>query len=99
MTQRRKTPVRTCVGCGISADKRELTRVVRNTEGEVALDLTGKANGRGAYLHQNAECFETAVRRRKIASALRVSLREEDIETLRRDFEEALALPPSRQGR
>lgn len=47
---------RMCVGCGEMFDKRELIRVVKSPEGEVSLDLTGKKNGRGAYVCNNPEC-------------------------------------------
>jgi predicted RNA-binding protein YlxR (DUF448 family) len=93
VTKVRKQPVRTCLGCGATGDKRELLRLVRNPEGDVAWDPTGKANGRGAYVHVSAECFEATVRKRRIASALRVNLQEDDVERLRREFENLLAKP------
>ena len=45
----RTPPIRTCTWCGSTSDKREFVRFVRTPEGDVALDPTGKANGRGAY--------------------------------------------------
>ena len=50
----RKIPQRKCVGCGTSKDKKELIRVVKNAEGEISVDLTGKKNGRGAYICHDA---------------------------------------------
>jgi uncharacterized protein len=87
----RKKPVRTCLGCGLEADKRDLVRVVRSPEGDVDVDPTGKANGRGAYLHPRQECFEAAARRRRFDPALRVNLKEEDLERIRREFERLTA--------
>jgi predicted RNA-binding protein YlxR (DUF448 family) len=86
----RKTPTRTCIGCGTASDKRDFARFVRTPEGDVRVDPTGKASGRGAYTCARLECFETAVRKRKLASALRVNLREEDIDRLRAEFERNL---------
>ncbi len=86
----RKPPIRTCTGCGVTSDKREIVRFVRTPEGDVALDVTGKANGRGAYTCARLECFEGAVRKRRLSSALRVNLREEDIDRLRADLEQHL---------
>ncbi|TMG20400.1 MAG: YlxR family protein [Chloroflexi bacterium] len=63
-------PVRTCVACRQEAGKRELIRVVRRPEGGVALDPTGRASGRGAYLHATAECIELARKRRALDRAL-----------------------------
>ena len=56
--QNKKVPVRTCVSCRESKDKRELVRIVRTPEGETIIDLTGKQNGRGAYCCKNKDCFE-----------------------------------------
>jgi predicted RNA-binding protein YlxR (DUF448 family) len=86
----RKKPVRTCLGCGQPADKRDLVRVVRSAEGDVTVDPTGKANGRGAYLHPEPACFEAAARRRRFDTALRVTLKEDDVERIRREFERLL---------
>lgn len=58
--KKRKVPLRRCVGCREMKDKRELLRVVRNKEGEVFIDPTGKKNGRGAYICKNIDCFNTA---------------------------------------
>ena len=46
----KKTPMRRCVGCMEMKEKTSLVRVVKNKEGEISLDLTGKMPGRGAYL-------------------------------------------------
>lgn len=100
MTRTRKTPLRSCVGCGIGADKRDLVRIVRDADGHVSVDPTGKANGRGAYLCSQSGCFDAAVRRKRIDSALRVHLREDDLDRLRREFDEAIAsVSASTQGR
>lgn len=58
--QKKKVPLRMCCGCGEMKPKRELTRVVKNKEGEISLDLTGKKVGRGAYLCADAACFKKA---------------------------------------
>lgn len=56
----KKTPLRKCVVTQEMLNKRELIRVVRTPEGEVKLDPTGKASGRGAYISRTMEAFETA---------------------------------------
>ncbi len=98
MIKQRKAPTRTCTGCATSSDKRGFVRVVRTPEGHVEIDPTGKANGRGAYLCANADCFEMARKRRRLDSALRVSLREDDYTRLKRDFEEVCAGRVPQQG-
>lgn len=66
----RKRPIRSCVACGQSADKRELVRVVRGPSGLVALDPTGKQSGRGAYLCRSATCLAAALKTRRLERAL-----------------------------
>jgi predicted RNA-binding protein YlxR (DUF448 family) len=72
----RKTPIRTCVSCRTSAEKKSLTRVVRSAAGEVRLDPTGKAAGRGAYLCGAKECLSVAVKANKLGRALRCEIPE-----------------------
>ena len=54
-------PQRTCVGCREVLPKRSLIRIVKGTEG-VQVDLTGKAHGRGAYLHDDRSCWERGIK-------------------------------------
>jgi len=83
-------PQRTCVGCGEVQGKRQLTRVVRTPDGRVQIDPTGKASGRGAYVHERQECWEQALRSR-LSHALRIEhLSEDDRSALERH---AAALP------
>ena len=53
----KKVPLRMCTGCSEMKPKKELIRVVKNKEGEVSIDLTGKKAGRGAYICKDIECF------------------------------------------
>ena len=67
----RREPVRTCVGCRKEAGKRGLIRLVRGPNGEVQPDPTGRAAGRGAYLHRDAGCIEQARKRHALERALK----------------------------
>ena len=89
MVKARKTPLRTCIGCGTGSDKKALIRIVRTPEGDVTVDQAGKANGRGAYICASTECFDAALRRKRLDPALRVRLKEDDTDRLRREFDEA----------
>ena len=62
----KKTPMRRCVGCMEMKEKTSLVRVVKNKEGEISLDLTGKMPGRGAYLCKNEECLKKARKARRL---------------------------------
>ena len=92
MMKTRKTPTRTCVACRDSYDKRGFVRVVRTPDGHVLVDASGKANGRGAYLCAKPECFVVARQRRKLDTALKVNLQDDDYDRLRRDFDELLKM-------
>lgn len=57
MTEKRQ-PVRTCIACREEFDKKDLLRIVKDKEGNISVDVTGKSNGRGAYICKKAECFK-----------------------------------------
>ena len=63
--------------------KRQLVRVVRATDGRVSVDSTGKAAGRGAYLHDRRSCWEQAVSTGALDRALKTSLSDTDRAALR----------------
>jgi predicted RNA-binding protein YlxR (DUF448 family) len=69
----KKIPVRTCVGCGSERPKREMVRVVRRVDGTVAVDPTGKASGRGAYVCPNPACLDQARRRGRLERGLELA--------------------------
>lgn len=70
-------PQRTCIACRQVGGKRALIRVVRTADG-VRVDTTGKAAGRGAYLHPTQRCWDAALKGNRLASALRTQLSAED---------------------
>ena len=76
-------PTRTCIACRSAEAKRALVRVVRTPEGAVEVDPTGKAKGRGAYLHASASCWERALQKRLLAHALKVPIDGERLARLR----------------
>ena len=73
--------MRSCVATGEKLPKKELIRVVRTPEGNVIVDETGKANGRGAYLKKDIETFEkaekTKILNRKLETEVPTSIYEE----------------------
>lgn len=85
-------PQRTCVGCGSAAAKRELVRLVRTSTGAVEVDPTGKRPARGAYLCHEPRCWEHAIKKGRLESALRTKLSAEDREALLRYGVERLAV-------
>lgn len=79
----RPVPQRTCIGCRVEQGKRSFVRIVRTPDGRVIVDQTGKANGRGAYLHPTRRCWVKALKGATIKNALKVSPALEDMEALR----------------
>lgn len=77
MQRQKKVPLRKCVGCQEQSPKRELIRVVHTPEGTVELDLTGKRNGRGAYLCKKLECLKVARKRKSLERAMKTAIPEE----------------------
>jgi predicted RNA-binding protein YlxR (DUF448 family) len=78
--RKKHIPQRTCVGCRDVLSKRNLVRLVRSPQG-VIIDSTGKAAGRGAYLHKNQSCWQKALQG-SLAKALKTDLSAEDFEKL-----------------
>lgn len=62
--------MRRCVATMVQVPKKELLRIVRSPEGIVKVDLSGKANGRGAYLAKTKDALELAMKKGALARAL-----------------------------
>ena len=80
----KKIPMRSCVVTGEKLPKQELVRVVRTPEGNVIVDLTGKANGRGAYVKKDIEVINKARKSKVLDRVLEVEVKEEVYEELER---------------
>jgi len=78
----KKTPLRRCVVTKEQLPKEELLRVVKNKENNVFVDLTGKANGRGAYIKKDVNVLKTAKDRKILERALEIQISEEVYEEL-----------------
>ena len=77
MSAQKKSPQRSCCGCREQFDKADLARVLRTPEGNITLDRTGRANGRGAYLCPNANCLKLARKARRLERNLKAQIPEE----------------------
>ncbi|MEE0967168.1 MAG: YlxR family protein [Bacilli bacterium] len=79
----KKIPLRKCLATGEQLPKKELIRVVRNKEGEVFVDPTGKKNGRGAYLKRSQEAIDIAKKKKVLSRALDVEIPDAIFEELK----------------
>ena len=93
MSAAKHIPQRTCVGCRTASAKREFVRVVRTPEGAVEVDPSGKRAGRGAYLCARRSCWDEAIKKDRLARALRTTIPAQDRDTLRRYAEQFETAP------
>ena len=83
----KKIPLRQCVGCGQMKTKKEMMRVIKTAEGEIVLDVTGKKNGRGAYLCQTEECLLAAMKNKGLERSFKMSIDHSIYEKLQKEYE------------
>ncbi len=86
--RKKHVPMRTCVGCRSTKPKRDLVRVVRDPDGKVGIDLTGKRSGRGVYLCAAEECLQKAVKGRQLERSLETKIGEDIFIDLKRVLDE-----------
>ncbi len=67
-------PQRSCIACRMQKDKSELVRIVRGADGEIAVDVTGRMPGRGAYVCRNAECMNAVIAKRALNRVYKTQL-------------------------
>ena len=82
----KKIPERQCLGCNEHKPKREMLRVVRDPEGQVSLDFTGKKSGRGAYVCWDVKCLRKARKSRRIERSLECTIPEEVWDEMEREL-------------
>ena len=82
----KKIPMRRCLGCLESKPKMELIRIVKNTEGEISIDKTGKKNGRGAYFCDSKECLEKLIKSKRLEKEFEMKISKEIYDELLKEF-------------
>ena len=78
----KKIPMRKCLGCMEQKPKKELVRVVKSADGDISLDLTGKKNGRGAYICPEVSCLEKAKKAKRLERAFECAIPAEVYEDM-----------------
>lgn len=73
----KKIPIRTCVVTGEKIPKKELLRIVKTPDLEIVVDITGKINGRGAYIKKDLDVLEKARKNKVLERKLEVSISDE----------------------
>lgn len=85
----KKIPMRKCLGCNEMKEKKLLIRVVRSKEMTYEIDLTGKKNGRGAYICNSKDCFEKAVKSKGLERAFGSKIPEDVYASLGKEIDNA----------
>ena len=81
--------MRRCIGCMTSYPKDEVVRLVE-ADGSLVIDLTGKMNGRGAYLCRSLDCLELAMKKRRFSYALGISMSTDDLNIFKNEYAKVL---------
>lgn len=76
-------PLRRCMACNEKKEKRELLRIVKNKDGILEIDLSGKKNGRGAYICRKEECLNKVIKTKRLERVLNIKIEESFYESIR----------------
>ncbi len=82
----RKLPQRKCIGCMTVKDKRDLVRIVKNSDGEISVDPSGKKDGRGAYICKSSECLVQARKRNRFEYAFKCKISSDVYDELEKEL-------------
>lgn len=83
----KKIPMRQCIGCREMKPKRELIRILKNTQQELSVDRTGKKNGRGAYICPSMDCFHLAIKQKGLERSFQMSIPPEFYTVFQKEME------------
>jgi predicted RNA-binding protein YlxR (DUF448 family) len=84
--KQKKIPMRNCKGCNEMKPKKELIRIVKSPEGEISLDLTGKKNGRGAYICHSVECFKKVRKSKRLEKEFECKIPDEVYDLMEKEL-------------
>lgn len=85
--KQKRVPLRMCLGCQEMKPKKELIRIVKDKEGNVSVDFTGKKSGRGAYICKSTECFEKARKGKRLQKAFEAPISDDVYDMLKQQLE------------
>lgn len=79
----KRIPQRTCMGCNEKKDKKDLIRIVKDKGNNISIDLTGKMEGRGAYICNKIECLDKVLKSKRLEKILECKINEDIYNKLR----------------
>ena len=86
MPKQRKIPLRQCIACRELKEKKVMLRVVKNSEGNIFLDFSGKASGRGAYICDQPDCINKLKAKRMLDKAFSCRVDDEVYTTISEEY-------------
>ena len=87
MQNKPKEKIRMCIVCRAQSDKKTLLRVVKNKDREIFVDKTGKANGRGAYVCKDRNCYQKLCKQKALNRAFKCEVPQEVYQKIGEEFE------------
>ena len=82
----KKVPMRQCIGCRESKEKKDLIRIVKTAENQIVVDKSGRQNGRGAYMCDSIDCLKKAEKSCAIEKSFKMSVDKEIYKELERQL-------------
>lgn len=82
----KKIPLRQCLACGNMVAKKDLIRIVKDSENNFSIDPTGRMNGRGAYVCRKAECFEKAIKNKSFERSFKMAIPPDVFDRLKKEL-------------
>lgn len=79
----KKKPERTCMACNLQKEKQNLLRIVKSKDGIIEVDLTGKKNGRGAYICKSEECLNKVMKSKRLEKIFETEIKPDIYESVR----------------
>lgn len=86
MVKQRKIPLRKCTGCQEMKEKRDLVRIVKDSDNKFSLDETGKKSGRGAYICSSVECLAKAQKSKGLERSFKMAVPKEVYQEISEQF-------------
>lgn len=82
----KKTPVRMCIACRGAYEKKQMLRIVKDKDGNISLDFTGKKAGRGAYICDKPECIEKCVKNKILGRVFEQEISQEVYDAIKKQY-------------
>ncbi len=82
----KKIPMRKCLGCMESKPKKELIRIVRELDGSINIDRTGKLNGRSAYFCDSKDCLDKLIKSGRLSKEFEMQISNEMYDEIRKQY-------------